>query len=123
MLWNFYGFGAPPANSTSLYGGKGIDLAAFQKGVVIQGDFGPQFCSLGGLGKKNNYRIHKTFRVECLPNGKSSIKPLAGDFFCSNMNPSRDVIVTPPCDWTNNTHPLTLADHAIVSIEVQSNKA
>jgi len=123
VLWNFYGFGAPPANSTLLYDGKGIDLAATQKGVVIQGDFGPQFCSLGGLGKKNNYRIHKTFRVECLPNGKSSIKPLAGDFFCSNMNPSRDVIVTPPCDWTNNTHPLTLADHAIVSIEVQSNKA
>mmetsp|Transcript_1296 Transcript_1296/g.3158 ORF Transcript_1296/g.3158 Transcript_1296/m.3158 type:complete len:649 (-) Transcript_1296:102-2048(-) len=120
-LWNYYGFGPPPSNGTK-YDGNGIDLAENQKGVIVQGDFGPQFCSLGGLKKMNNYRIHKTFRVECLPNGKSVIKPLASDFFCSNMKGSREVKVTPSCDWTNNTHPITLADHAIVSIEVKSNK-
>ena len=120
-LWNYYGFGRPPSNGTK-YDGKGIDLAKYQKGVIVQGDFGPKFCSLGGLSKMNNYRIHKTFRAKCLPDGKSEIKPLAGDFFCSNMKLSRDVIVTPPCDWGNNKHPLTLADHAIVSIEVMSNK-
>ena len=120
VLWNYYGFGPPPSNGTK-YDGKGIDLAKSQKGVIVQGDFGPQFCTLGGLSKMNNHRIHKTFRAKCLPNGKSVIKPLAGDFFCSNMKPARDVVVTPPCDWSNNTHPLTLADHAIVSIEVKSN--
>lgn len=121
-LWNFYGFGAPAANSTSIYDGKGIDLAASQHGVIIQGDFGPQLCSLGGLNKMNNYKIHKTFRSTCLPNGKSKIGPLSGDFFCSNMIATRGVKVTPPCNWSNNTNPLTLADHAIVSIEVKSNK-
>ena len=121
-LWSYYGFGPPPSNGTK-YDGNGIDLAENQKGVIVQGDFGPKFCSLGGLKKMNNYRIHKTFRVECLPDGKSVIKPLAGDFFCSNMKGSRGVKVTPSCDWTkNSTHPITLADHAIVSIEVKSNK-
>ena len=71
----------------------------------------------------NNYRIHKTFRAQCLPNGKSKIGPLAGDFFCSNMRVARGVQVTAPCDWSANaTSPLTLADHAIVSIVVSSNK-
>jgi len=121
-LWNYYGFGPPAANSTSIYDGKGVDLASSQHGVVVQGDFGPSFCALGGLGKMNNYRIHKTFRVKCLPDRNVKIAPLAGDFFCSNMRATRDVMVTPPCDWSNNSNPLTMADHAIVSIEVSSNK-
>jgi len=54
--------------------------------------------------------------------GKVEIKPLSGDFFCSNMNAARDVKVTAPCDWSNAENPLTMADHAIVSIEVASNK-
>ncbi len=70
----------------------------------------------------NNYRIHKTFRVKCLVGGNAEIKPLAGDFFCSNMNATRGVKVTAPCDWSNAENPLTMADHAIVSIEVASNK-
>ena len=70
----------------------------------------------------NNYRIHKTFRVKCLPHGKVEIKPLSSDFFCSNMNMARDVKVTAPCDWSDAENPLTMADHAIVSIEVTSNK-
>ena len=121
-LWNFYGFGAPAANSTSIYDGKGVDRASSQHGVIIQGDFGPQFCSLGGLGKMNNYKIHKTFPSKCLPNGKSKMGPISGDFICTNMRGTREVKVTPPCDWSNNSSPLTLADHAIVSIEVESNK-
>jgi hypothetical protein len=121
-LWNYYGFGSPPTNSTSLYDGMGADIASTQHGVIVQGDFGPQFCALGGLKKMNNYKIHKTFRVQCLPHGKVKIGPLSGDFFCSNMKASRDVLVTAPCDWNNDTHPLTMADHAIVSIEVIGNK-
>ena len=121
-LWDYYGFGSPPTNSTSLYDGRGVDIAPKQHGVIVQGDFGPQFCALGGLGKMNNYKIHKTFRVECLPHGEVKIGPLSGDFFCSNMGASRDVLVTAPCDWSNDTHPLTMADHAIVSIEVVGNK-
>jgi len=123
VLWNFFGFGAPAANSTSIYDGKGIDLASSQHGVIVQGDFGPQFCSLGGLAKKNNYKIHKTFPSRCLPNWKSKIGPISGDFFCSNMVTNIDVKVTPPCDWSNNSNPLTLSDHAIVSMEVKSNKS
>jgi hypothetical protein len=118
FLW----VGAPAANSTSLYDGKGVDRASSQHGVIIQGDFGPRFCALGGLGKMNNYRIHKTFPSKCLPNGKSKLGPISGDFICANMHVTRDVKVTPPCDWSNKASPLTLADHAIVSIEVESNK-
>ena len=43
-------------------------------------------------------------------------------FFCSDMNMARDVKVTAPCDWSDAENPLTMADHAIVSIEVTSNK-
>lgn len=121
-LWNYYGFGAPQANSSSIYDGKGVDLAPSQHGVIVQGDFGPQFCALGGLGKMNNYRIHKTFRANCLRDGEVTIGPLSGDFFCSSMRATREVIVTPPCDRSNWTQPLTMSDHAIVSIEVVSNK-
>ena len=70
----------------------------------------------------NNYKIHQTFRVNCLPAGKVEIGPLSGDFFCSNMRASRAVEVTAPCDWSDAKKPLTMADHAIVSIEVTSNK-
>ena len=121
-LWSYYGFGAPPSNSTSIYDGIGTDLAPSQHGVVIQGDFGPQLCSLGGLRKLNNYKVHKTFPSECLPDGKFKLGPISGDFFCSNMNQIRIVKVTPPCDWSNHTNPLTLADHAIVSVEIETNK-
>lgn len=121
ILWDYYGFGTPPRNSTK-YDGRGTNMPASQQGVIIQGDFGPTFCSLGGLGKMNNHKIHKTFPSLCLPNGKSKLGPIAGDFFCSNMKAVRSVIVTPPCDRRNHTHPLTLADHAIVSIEVQGEK-
>ncbi|KAK1744260.1 hypothetical protein QTG54_004793 [Skeletonema marinoi] len=121
-LWNYFGFGAPAPN-ISIHEGNGVDLAASQHGVIVQGDFGPQFCSLGGLKKMNNYKIHQTFRVNCLPAGKVEILgPLSGDFFCSNMRASRAVEVTAPCDWSDAKKPLTMADHAIVSIEVASNK-
>jgi len=127
VLWNYYGFGSPPlTNSTSKDAkyevGIGINLPSSQLGVIVQGDFGPTFCALGGLGKMNNYRTDKTFRVQCLPNGKVKIGPLSGDFFCSNMAFVRPVKVTPPCDWQNNTSPSTLSDHAIVSIVVQGDK-
>lgn len=121
-LWNYYGFGRPPVDS-DIHDGVGVDpQSSQQQGVVIQGDFGPRFCSLGGLQKMNDYRKHKTFRSTCLPHGKFKISPLAGDFFCSNMKMSREIQVTPPCDWENQTNPLTLADHAIVSAVVKSNK-
>jgi len=116
-LWNYYGFGHPPLNST-LYEGKGIDLPTQQKGVIIQGDFGPKFCALGGLTKVNK-NSDKTFRVKCLPNGKANIGPLAADYFCTNMKSNHPVKVTPSCDWSNKNSPLTLADHAIVSTVVQ----
>ena len=80
VLWNFFGFGAPAANSTSIYDGNGIDLASSQHGVIVQGQFGSQFCFLGGLRKKNNNEIHKTFPSEYLPNGKSTISRYAGIF-------------------------------------------
>lgn len=35
-LWNYYGFGAPTDNST-IYAGKGVDLAPSQHGVIVQG--------------------------------------------------------------------------------------
>ena len=70
----------------------------------------------------NNYRIHKTFRVKCLPDKKVEIAPLSADFFCYNMEKVRDVMVTPPCDWQDNDNPLALADHAIVSITVKGEK-
>jgi len=38
------------------------------------------------------------------------------------MRASRAVEVTAPCDWSDAKKPLTMADHAIVSIEVASNK-
>jgi len=121
ILWDYYAFGPPP-NSTSKYEGKGANIPSSQLGVIIQGDFGPRFCPLGGLSKMNNYKTDKTFRVKCLPNGKARIQPLAGDFFCSNMKKIRPVRVTAPCEWHNNTAPLTLADHAIVSIVVEGER-
>ena len=117
-LWSFYGFGAPPSNSTS----TGTDLAPSQHGVIVQGDMAPQVCQLGGLWHHNDLKKDKTFRAKCLPDGKSTLGPLRADYFCSNMVATRRVHVTPPCDWSNNTNPLTLADHAIVSVEVKSNK-
>ena len=62
------------------------------------------------------------FRVNCLAGRDMKIGPLSGYFFCSNMGITRDVKVTTSCDWTNDTHPLTLADHAIVSIELKNDK-
>eukprot|EP00571_Detonula_confervacea_P017764 CAMPEP_0172311790 /NCGR_PEP_ID=MMETSP1058-20130122/15777_1 /TAXON_ID=83371 /ORGANISM="Detonula confervacea, Strain CCMP 353" /LENGTH=718 /DNA_ID=CAMNT_0013025081 /DNA_START=122 /DNA_END=2275 /DNA_ORIENTATION=- len=96
-LWNYYGFGNPPPRS-SKYDGKGEDKPIKQLGVVIQGDFGPKMCPLGGLVKMNNGN-HKTFRVNCLADGKVKIGPLAGDYFCTNMPAVRGVAVTAPCDW------------------------
>ena len=46
------------------YEARGVDPGK-QLGVIIQGDFGPKFRSLGGLGKMNNYRIHKTLPIKC----------------------------------------------------------
>ena len=182
-LWQYYGFGIPPEwknytttnsgggvgirnNNNNIddkkmmkilndqrYTGFGIDLPTNQKGVIMQGDFSPKFCPLGGLIKLNEPR-HKTFRVKCLPGeGNVRIRPLSADYFCTNMkmyaNPSTstnntkpaEVHVTPSCDWnpptittttrdtkvdtkksTNPPEPITLSDHAIVSVVVQSNK-
>lgn len=122
FLWNYYGFGPPNSTATSLYEGMGIDKALSQQGVIVQGDFGPQFCALGGLSKMNNHKVHKTFRAQCLPNQRFKIAPLSGDFFCSNMHAARGVQVTPPCDWSNDTNPITMSDHAVVSVVVRSNK-
>jgi hypothetical protein len=116
-LWKYYGFGEPPQNSTK-YEGKGIDQKQ-QLGVIIQGDFGPQFCALGGLTKMNNYRKHKTFPVRCTQ-PKVDFGVLSGDYFCSNMQAVRDVQVSAPCDFSNNSA-VELSDHAIVSVIVKAN--
>ncbi|KAL7527009.1 hypothetical protein ACHAWF_001998, partial [Thalassiosira exigua] len=91
-LWNYYAFGRPPTDGGK-YDGDGISQMSNQLGVVIQGDISLKFCSLGGLELKN--RGEKTFRVNCLPNGKVKIAPIAGDYFCSNMHLHGDLRVTP----------------------------
>ena len=121
FLWNYFGFGPPPPTSKN-NDGLGVDGSPSQHGVVVQGDFGPNLCSLGGLTNMNDLKRHKTFRVKCFPEERVKVGPLSADYFCSDMLGTRDVIVTPPCDWSNKTHPLTMADHAIVSIELKSNK-
>jgi hypothetical protein len=118
VLWDYYGFGKPPENTTK-YEGKGVDSGQ-QLGVIIQGDFGPAFCSLGGLGKMNNYRIHKTFPVKCT-SPKVDFGVLSGDFFCSNMHAFRDVVVSASCYFSDGAEAVRLSDHAIVSIVVKGN--
>lgn len=73
------------------YEGRGVDPGK-QLGVIIQGDFGPNFCSLGGLGKMNNFRIHKTLPVK-RATSKVDFGFLSGEFFFSNIKAARSVQV------------------------------
>ena len=89
-LQNYYGFGQPPQNSTK-YEARGVDPGK-QLGVIIQGGFGPKFCSLSGLGKMNNYWIHKTLPIKCTTS-KVNFGFLSGKFFCSNIKAAESIQV------------------------------
>ena len=129
VLWDFFDFGEPPWNETlgkqALYKGHGVSTNQAQLGVVVQGDYGPAFCPLMGLVRQNK-RIHKTFPVNCSATGPHDMGILAGDYFCTDQVPHRDIIVSPPCHVSNtktgNAEVLQMSDHAIVSLHVNGTK-
>jgi hypothetical protein len=120
ILWDYFGFGQPPANSSSLYDSLGADPDNQQLGVVIQGDFGPKFCALGGL-KKNTGPKDKAFPIKCTP--KVHMGHLSSDFFCSNMDLARAVKVTASCYFPKDKPAIRLSDHGIVSIALIGNNS
>jgi hypothetical protein len=88
--------------------------------VVIQGDFGPKFCALGGL-KKNTGPKDKAFPIKCTP--KVHMGHLSSDFFCSNMDLARAVKVTASCYFPKDKPAIRLSDHGIVSIALIGNNS
>jgi hypothetical protein len=113
ILWDYFGFGHPPANSSSLYDSLGADPDKLQLGVVMQGDFGPNFCALVGL-KRETGRKDKAFPIKCMPKVHMGI--LGSDLFCSNMELARALKVTASCYFPKDQPAIRLSDHGIVSI-------
>ena len=121
-LFDYFGFNLTAA-PLSPVPGIGVGPAE-QIGVVVQGDFGPQFCQHAGLQNQNPRNL-KTFRVTCQADGNHRIRPLWADYFCTDQLTRRKVQVTPSCYQTpgNKSSPMIrLADHAIVSIHVNGLK-
>jgi hypothetical protein len=125
-LWDYFGFGTtPPLNKTlgksAIYADRGVGPVQ-QIGVVMQGDYGPNLCALGGLARHGG-RKDKTFPVKCSPRVYRGV--LAGDYFCTDQVESRQLVVTQGCYYPQNTSDPTIliADHAIVSMHFNGTRS
>ena len=55
--------------------GKGIGIASSQHIAIVQGDFGPQFCPLGRLGKRTIIGYTKHTRPNAFQMGNQNENP------------------------------------------------